>query len=413
MIVLRVFGAFALGYFFSYVFRVVNNVIAPDLIRDLGIGPADLGLLTSAYFLTFAAVQIPLGVILDRFGPRRTESALLVVAAIGAFVFATSQSLLVLAAGRALIGVGVSACLMAALTAYRLWFPKERLVLANACHMAAGGIGALAATAPVQWALGFTDWRGLFVGAAVATLLVAGLIYLAVPPEPAPAERAPAKAADGADAGRDGYGHVFRSGIFWRIAPITVATQSTFLAIQGLWSGPWLRDVAGLSRPMVADHLFWIACSMVVGMLSAGWVIERLGRFGIKTMSAVIPLGMVYMVIQAANILGLFDPVLPGWVLFGLFGNTGVLAFAALSEAFPKQIAGRVVSALNLLCILGAWAAQWGIGLVINRWAPNALGGYPAEAYHAAFAMMLALQLVALGWYLWFRPAVQPLRSAA
>jgi predicted MFS family arabinose efflux permease len=396
MLILRVFIPFAAGYLISYGFRVVNAAIAQNLVQDLGIGPGDLGLLTSAYFLTFAAVQIPLGIYLDRFGPRRTEAALLIVAAVGAVVFASSSSLAGLVVGRALIGLGVSACLMAGLTAYVLWFPKERLVLANAAHMAAGGLGALVATAPVQWALGFIGWRGLFLIAAAFTVGVAAFVYAVVPRE---GERA-AAAPTGTSA-PIGYGEVFRSSVFWRIAPITVTAQSTFLAIHGLWAGPWLRDVGGFQN--TGEPLFLISCAMVVGMLSMGWVIERLGRVGVPIMSAVVPLVAVFVAIQAAIIFGAFDPVLPGWILFGLFGNGGVLAFAALSHAFPKSIAGRVVSALNLVCILGAWAAQWGIGLVIELWAPLSSGGYPAQAYQAAFGMMIVLQALAIAWYIGFR----------
>ena len=147
---LRVFIPFALGYFLSYLFRTVNAVIAPDLVRDIGVDPASLGLLTSAYFLTFAAFQLPLGVLLDRYGPRRVEAVLLLFAAAGAFAFARAETLNGLLLGRALIGLGVSACLMAAFKAYTLWFPKEKWPLVNGFQMAAGGLGALAATAPVE-----------------------------------------------------------------------------------------------------------------------------------------------------------------------------------------------------------------------------------------------------------------------
>ena len=166
MILFRVFVPFALGYFLSYLYRVVNAVIAPDLVRDVGLDANHLGLLTSAYFLTFAAFQLPLGILLDRLGPRRTEAALLLIAAAGAFVFASAESAAGLIAGRALIGLGVSACLMAAFKAFVVWFPSQRLPLVNGCQMAAGGLGALAATAPVEAALAFTDWRGVFLVSA-------------------------------------------------------------------------------------------------------------------------------------------------------------------------------------------------------------------------------------------------------
>jgi sugar phosphate permease len=181
---LRVFVPFAAGYFLSYLYRVVNAVIAPDLVGDLGIGPSALGLLTATYFIAFASSQLPLGVLLDRFGPRRMEAFLLLFAGLGAYLFSRSGSLVGLVVARAFIGFGVSACLMAAFKAFTLWFPKERWPLVNGFQMAAGGLGALAATAPVEAALQVTDWRGVFMVLAVFTLLVAVAVYTVVPEKP-------------------------------------------------------------------------------------------------------------------------------------------------------------------------------------------------------------------------------------
>lgn len=148
---LRLFLPFAAGYFLSYLYRTANAVIGPVLARDLGLGDNALGLLTSTYFLAFGAAQLPLGMLLDRFGPRRVESALLVLAAAGAAVFAMSDSLAGLAVGRALIGLGVSACLMASFKAFSQWFPPERQASLTGWIMASGGLGALAASKPLKW----------------------------------------------------------------------------------------------------------------------------------------------------------------------------------------------------------------------------------------------------------------------
>ena len=176
---LRLFLPFAAGYFLSYLFRTVNAVIGPVIASELGLPDNALGLLTSTYFLAFGAAQLPLGMLLDRYGPRRVESGLLLLASAGVALFALSDTLGSLAVGRALIGLGVSACLMASLKAFTLWFPPERQASLTGWVMASGGLGALAAAKPLEIAIGFTSWRIIALGLAVATLLVAALIWCA------------------------------------------------------------------------------------------------------------------------------------------------------------------------------------------------------------------------------------------
>ncbi len=290
---LRIFLPFAFGYFLSYLYRTVNAVLAPDLVRDVGVDPASLGLLTSAYFLAFAAAQLPLGVLLDRYGPRRVEATLLLFAAAGALLFARATTLGELMVGRALIGLGVSACLMAAFKAFTLWFPPERLPLANGVQMISGGVGALAATTPVELALRLTDWRGVFLAVAGLTVLAAVCVYLVVPEQDG-------SRSDGDASGEQcaGIRTVFASRVFWRIVPWAFAAQAAYLSIIGLWSGPWLRDVAGYPRMAVANTLMGLSLAMVVGYFAFGALAERLARRGIRPMT-VAACGMTaFMLVQ-------------------------------------------------------------------------------------------------------------------
>ena len=390
---LQIFFPFACGYFLSYLYRVVNAVIAPDLVATIGIGPAELGLLTSAYFITFAAFQLPLGVLLDRVGPRRVEATLLIFAGLGAFIFARSHSVTGLIIGRALIGFGVSACLMAAFKAFAMWFSRQQLPAINGFQMAAGGLGALTATAPVEAALQFTDWRGVFTVLAVLTIAVALLIFFMVP------DREPEGGKEDMSAQLRGVANVFKSIVFWRIAPWAVMSQASFLSIHGLWSGPWLRDVAGLSRTTTANVLFWVATAMVFGFISMGSLTERLSRAGVRPIKVAAAGMFVFMMIQALVILELTDWALPLWVCFGIFGTTGILPYAVLSQSFPAHLTGRVNTALNLLVFIAAFAAQWGIGAVINLWPVAASGGYAPAGYQAAFSVMLGLQTVTFLWF--------------
>jgi predicted MFS family arabinose efflux permease len=390
---LRVFIPFALGYFLSYLFRVVNAVLAPDLASDLAVGPSELGLLTAAYFITFAAFQLPLGVLLDRFGPRKIEAFLLIFAAVGAFVFSRAQSVSGLIIGRALIGFGVSACLMAAFKAYVLWFRRQQLPLINGFQMAAGGFGALTATAPVEAALGVTDWRGVFFMLALITLAIAAAVYFVVP------EKKIETKSESLKDQLNGIVRVFSSLTFWRIAPLTVTSQTAFLSIQGLWSGPWLRDVAGFERATVAHVLLTIAVAMVAGFIFMGALTERLSRWGIKPIAVAVTGMSAFIVVQALLILEVTSWAHTLWILFGYFGSTGIIPYAVLSQSFPVHLSGRVSTALNLLVFVAAFAAQWGVGAIINMWPVTAGGGYAPPGYQASFAMLLMLQLMAVLWF--------------
>ena len=390
---LRVFIPFALGYFLSYLYRVVNAVLAPDLASELGIGPSELGLLTAAYFITFAAFQLPLGVLLDRFGPRKIESFLLIFAAAGAFVFSRAESVSGLVIGRALIGFGVSACLMAAFKAFVLWFRRERLPLINGIQMAAGGFGALTATAPMEAALGVTDWRGVFFILSIITLAVAAAVFFVVP------EKKIEQHGDSIKEQIQGIIQVFSSLTFWRIAPLTVMSQAAFLAIQGLWSGPWLRDVAGMERDMIARVLLMIAVAMVTGFILMGAAAERLSRLGIKPIVIAVAGMTAFMITQGLLTLEVTSWSRTLWVLFGIFGTTGIIPYAVLSQSFPLHLSGRVNTGVNLLVFIAAFSAQWGIGAIINLWPGTAAGGYAPAGYQAGFAMMLCLQVIALLWF--------------
>ncbi|NVK20159.1 MAG: MFS transporter [Methylocystaceae bacterium] len=392
--VFRVFVPFAFGYFLSYLYRVVNAVIAPDLVNDLGLGPDILGLLTASYFLTFAAFQIPLGVLLDKYGPRLVESSLLIFAALGAVFFAMAEDSTSLIAGRALIGFGVSACLMASFKAFTVFYEPGKLPLVNGFIMAAGGLGALTGTAPTQLVVAEVGWRGGFWGLAGLTIISAVLVYLLVPSSKRPDHKTTIKEQ------MAGVREVFTSRFFWRVAPITMMSQASFISIQSLWAGPWHHDIAGLERSAVAGQLFWIAAAMVAGFLGLGALSERLGRHGFKTIN-IAGLGLfIFMFVQAGII---FEwaadwPVI--WIAFGFFGTTGILQYAVLSQHFATHLAGRVNTAINLMVFISIFILQSTSGQVINLWEVTSDGGYAPEAYQAAFGLFLGLQVIAFIWFI-------------
>jgi len=387
-----VFLPFATGYFFSYLYRTVNAVIGPDLAIEVGLSAGQLGMLSSAYFITFAAAQIPIGVYLDSHGPRRVETVLLVIAALGALLFALGDTLWGLVLARALIGLGVAACLMGSFKAMSEWFPMDRLPLMNGLVVAFGGLGAMVATAPTEALVAEIGWRSGFIALAIATALVAVAIWFIVP------ERTREGSSDPILVRIGGLKGIFTSRSFWRIAPLAAFSQGSFLAIQTLWAGPWLRDVAGLDSRTVSFVLLAGAAGFVAGNLGAGLAAERLARRGI---APIIVAGAGMGAFIAVQVLVLVEwtafPVLL-WFVFGATGTTGVLAFSVLARTFSAGLAGRANTAQNLMIFAMAFALQWGMGEVINIWPVTAAGGYAAPGYQAAFGLALALQVVAFVW---------------
>jgi MFS family permease len=389
-----VLAPFALGYFLSYLFRAVNAVVGPELAADIGLSATELGLLTSAYLFAFALFQLPLGVLLDRYGPRRVQIGLFCCAAAGSLLFSIGQNVVVLTLARALIGLGFAGGLMSGFKAVVLWVPTPRRALANACIMSFGALGILVATVPVELAVLAVGWRAVFVGLALITLAVAGLIFLAVP------ERPTTPQGGGIVSQIMSVAPIYRDPVFWRLVPLLALTGGTHIAIQTLWSGPWFRDVAGLDRLGVANHLMVVAIAFLIGILSSGVVADWLGRRGVDLLTTMLGFLAIFFVAQVAVVLQLTSLTLPIWFLFGMFGQVAVLAYPWLSSHYGAALSGRANTAVNLLLFLTAFAVQYAIGAIIDLFPPTAAGGYSPEGYRWGFGVFLALQLLALIWYL-------------
>jgi MFS family permease len=386
---LVVFCPFAAGYYLSYFYRYVNAVIAKDLVADFGIAPADLGLLTSAYFLSFAAAQIPLGIALDRFGPRRCTAALFCIAGIGALTFGLSRDLTMLSVGRGLIGLGVSAGLMGSIKAFTLWFPRERLTTLSGWMIGIGSVGTLSATAPLEALLGPFGWRAIFLGLAALSIVAALLIFFIVPERPLPGHGEPWREQ------LRMVGRIFARVDFWRLALPLVLCQGTFQALQGLWFAPWLADVHGLSRGAAADYLFWSAAAYMLASFALGAFTDWIGK-----PLRVYQGGMLLCVAAFAPLAwGVRDGVLVLLVLFAATSISTITAYTLLTHLVPAAQTGRVTTASNLLLFSTSFAFQWGVGAILGLW-PNAQGRYDPEGYRVAFGVLLAAQAAAAAWLL-------------
>jgi predicted MFS family arabinose efflux permease len=411
---LRVFLPFALAYFLSYIFRGVNAVIFPYLERDIGITAGDLGLLTSAFFLFFAGCQPVLGVMLDRYGPRRVQVVLLAMAAAGSALFGLSLSLGELIVARVLIGLGFAGGLMAAIKAITLWYPPERWGLITGFHMMAGGLGSMAATLPIEWSLSVVSWQGLFFWLAGICLVTSAILFIVVPERATPPGAHSDKGGTLAEQFRI-TGAVLTDGFYWRIQPLLSIQQLAFIGCITLWIGPWLRDVGGIADKQArADIQLWTTAIMTLGFAMSGVVADAFRRVGItRFMSVGITSTLFALVCGWLAFLPSFQPAL-AWVLFGFLGALPIQYMPLMVSAFPAHYAGRVSTSSNLVVFSVIFAGQWAIGKVVDLW-PRTATGYSPDGYAWAFGALFILQLAGLLWLALSRaqPMARPHLAAA
>lgn len=391
--VVLVFGA---AYFLSYAFRAINAVIAPSLMADLALSNADLGLLSAAYFVGFASLQLPLGVWLDKYGPRRTEASLLLFAALGAAIFASSSTLTGVWVGRALIGVGVSACLMAPYKAYRSWYAPERQSQLASWMLVLGTAGALATTVPVAELLPLIGWRSVFW--LMSALIVIAMVTLLLRLREVESERMQFTVTASTDAETLSYRAIFTHPYFRRMALLGGVHQGGFMAVQTLWAGPWMTNVLGLSVSQTSQVLFLFNLCLLLSYLLLSWWAPRHVSYG--SLRGLPALKVVGTGIALSILLQLTMLLLPYswawllWLPFAMLATVSTLAQTHVSLSFPSAQAGRVNSAYNLTLFIGAFGVQWGLGLLIDLFVAH--GWENSPAIRLAWFVYLLLQFFAL-----------------
>jgi MFS family permease len=401
---LGVFLAFAFAYFLSALLRAVTATLAPVFSLELGLGAADLGLLAGAYFLGFASMQLPLGAALDRFGPRRSQLALMLVAVLGCVGFAAASTFNALVAARLAIGIGVAACLMAPLTAYRhLLGPADQL-RAGSWMLMSGSLGMVASTLPVQWLLPWLGWRGLFLLLALGLAAAMGVIARRVPEPPSgpPAASGEAPARPSVGGPTDGYAAIVRHPLFVACAPMAVFLYGGMVAIQALWAGPWLTDVGGADSAAAARGLFVVNLAMLLAFAAWGAVLPRLTQRGVDA-RWLMRRGLLLPFLVLGWILWLGAAATAWhWALWCVSCTFVTLSQPAVGAVFPAAQAGRALSAFNLLIFVGVFGVQWGLGLAIDGL--RELGADALAAYRGAFAGFGVLAALSWLWFVWRCP---------
>ncbi len=396
---ITVFLAFASAYFLSALIRAITATLSPTLTQELGLTARDLGLLAGGYFLGFSLTQLPLGSWLDRFGPKKVNIAFLSVAVMGCIAFSMATSFAGLLMARMLCGVGVSACLMAPLTGYRRWLNPASQLRTNSWMLMTGSLGMLMSTLPVQWLMPWMGWRMMFLVLAALVALTMLLMAWQVPAWETATDQAQTPVHE------RGYAAVWRSRYFWRMTPIGFFSYGGMVAIQTLWAGPWMTQVGGWSSIESATGLFAINLTMLCTFWTWGLVTPKLSRRGVhpnKLIAWGLPssFGVMGVLIFAAEGLG-------GWssavlALFCLTSSFVSLAQPAVGQAFPAALAGRALSAYNLVIFSGIFIVQWGIGLTVDLF--KSWGWPTVAAFQGAMAVFLICSMASYGYFLWSKP---------
>lgn len=425
-----VFLAFAFAYFMSSLIRAITATISPTLTLELGLQARDLGLLSGGYFLGFAIMQLPLGKWLDKFGPKKVILCFLSVAVIGCIAFAKATSFSGLLVARLLCGAGLGACLMAPLTGYRRWLAPSSQIRANSWMLMSGSVGLVAATLPVQWLMPIWGWRGIFIALAAMTFIAILAIWTIVPTWRTAADTNSQASAAVTAKSTSGYAQVWAHPYVRSLIPLAFFLYGGLVAVQTLWVSPWMIKVAGYSAHEAAQGLFVINVSMLVAFWLWGAINPWLFRKNISSdrlMLSGLPLSFIILAIiiiaaQAANmppaainehiftekkqistIWDFFNTHVGAlWALYCVSCTFISLSQPAIALAFPAELAGRALSAYNLVLFAGVFVVQWGIGLMIDGF--KALGWPEVTAFQGAFGVFLMCNVLAYAYFWVKRP---------
>ncbi len=385
-----VFFVFACGYFLSCLLRAITATLSPLLTSEFNLLAGDLGLLAGGYFLGFASMQIPLGYLLDKHGPKKIVSSFLLIAIIGTVAFALAQNFAGLLISRILIGVGVSACLMGPLTGYRIWFADEYQQRGNSWMLMIASTGFVFSTLPVQVLLPIFGWRWIFGGISFLIFFVIILTLFFIPSWK--------KEEDNNDQKNIGsLSDVWKNKFFRSTIPLGLFNYGGIMAVQTLWAGPWMIRVAGYDPVESATGLFWINTTMLIAFFVWGYILPKINKLGLDTMKLMkfgLPisyLSLLAIIVSGEN---------AGAMHFIIYIFTSIvltLAQPAVAMRFSTNLAGKSLTSFNLLIFLGTFIMQWGIGLIIDL--SQFLGREEIQSFQISFFVYLVICVLC---YLYF-----------
>lgn len=397
-VTLRLLGVLCPVLALSQFLRTALAVIAPELVRDLGLSAEVLGLLTGAFFIASALMQIPVGVLLDRFGPRRAVPGLLIMTVAGAFLFASAHSVVLLIAGQFLIGVGCAGVFMGGLVTISRWYPRDRFATIASIALAISNVGPVLSGTPFAAATQAIGWRGAYDAIALITAALAALVYIAIRDAP-PGHPFHARATESFASALRSVGDVLREPRIFGVLAIGFVVYSSTIAIRGLWAGPYLADVYDLG-PLERGNVLVIMSLALIAFIS---LVGPLDRVVNSRKRVVAGTAMIFVAIMA------FMTVEPGlnlWLVVALLclallgGAANVHILAHGRAFFSDHLVGRALTTVNCVIFVGVGIIQVATGFIVGAFPTSAGGAAPEIAYRAVFAFLALVVLVALLFYI-------------
>ncbi len=384
---------YSLGYFITTASRSINAVLAHPLMESLHLNTMEIGWITSTFVLTFALVQLPLGLLLDYWGARKTQALFFFIGGVGIIVFGLVSNVTLLAIGRGILGIGMAGGLMAAIKAVSEWVNKEKIPLYNGIILAAGGIGALVATTPSKLFEIHYGWRSLCIILGIITFLIAFLILFAARDKPLHKEEYPSLWSQVL-----GLKAIYKNPFFWRIGPLLTFSLGGFIAMQGLWLGPWLQYVVGFTPFQSAKYLSVIAIAMTLGMISGG-LFSYLSKLLKLPLTFIVAVGVaIHIVTQIVIVTNCFSHYYVTWFIYGYFAQVTLVYYAIIAQYFGPQLSGRAITAINIFIFLFAFLVQYLFGLVVQLWSKDVGLTHSIIAYKVAFSGLIVLECLAFLW---------------
>ena len=392
----RIFAVLAFLYLLAYFYRVSMAVLAGDLTRDLSLSATQLGTLSGIYFFAFAVTQIPLGPLLDRYGGKRIVVLVGLATCAGTVVFARATGYPQALAGRILLGIGSASVLMGSLRVFTNWFDRREFGRVSGFIIAVGNLGNLAGTAPLALSASAFGWRATFFAVACLQAIALMLVQRVVRERPETPSTAPSGPPAVSVSPLDGLGQVLKTPSYWLMSLLAFSWYANYMAVQGLWGGPYLMEAIGLTRESAGRVLLATSLGFLIGCLFIGSVTERLFHSTKRTLLA----GQILFLICMTFFLGPAEKLphgllLPFFFLLGIAVSSGVTVYPMIRESFSHDIIGTALTAVNFFILMGAATMQQFMGIVINRYGRSA-DGYAPEAFHAAFLLPISLLVLAV-----------------